>query len=81
VDENMIDILAILLSYFTVTFLLYAIRWQLSSPSLAIVSALVVAKMTGQPLKWPTKAEWIGAIAANAVGSLLFYPVDKFLIF
>lgn len=48
------------------TLILYLVRWQLSSP----VLALVVWLMMGWPL-------WMGVVVANLVGGLMFFYVDK----
>ena len=49
--------------------LLYMIRWQLSTPILAIVPIILK--------KWDIKNYWIIAGIANFIGSLIFYWVDK----
>jgi len=54
-------------------FLLYMIRWQLSTPTLAIFSAGTIAYLTRQKIKWPTKYEWAGAFVANLIGSIGFF--------
>jgi len=59
--------------------LLYMVRWQLSTPTLAIVSALYLAHKRKEPLKWPTKDEWIAAALANLVGALIFFKVDRWI--
>jgi hypothetical protein len=64
----------ILLQYF-----LYAIRWQFSTPSLAIISVLYLAWRSKKPLKWPNKDEWIATALANLVGSAIFFWVDMFI--
>jgi len=60
---------------------LYLLRWQFSTPTLAIFSAVTVAKLSNQKLKWATKYEWSGAVVANLVGGFIFYWIDKILIF
>ena len=44
-------------------------RWQLSTPILAIVP--ICLSQSG------ISSEWVAAIAANIIGSLIFYKVDK----
>lgn len=51
------------------TFLLYAFRWQLSTPILALVCGFMN----------DTKTEWASAAVANLVGSCIMYPVDKLI--
>lgn len=47
---------------------LYLIRWQLSTPILALV------------LLWlSTMNEWIATIIANLIGGLIFFWVDRFI--
>ena len=50
---------------------LYMIRWQLSTPILAVVP--IVLK------KWDIKNYWVVACVANLIGSLIFYWVDKWI--
>ena len=52
--------------------MLYIIRWQLSSFILAPVIHF------GTKRRWPA---WLCAVVANFIGALVFFPVDKFLIF
>jgi len=47
---------------------LYLIRWQLSTPILAVV--LILLTNTNQ---------WVATIIANLIGGLLFFWVDKFI--
>lgn len=47
----------------------YMGRWQLSTPILAIVP--ICLSQSG------ISSEWVAAIAANIIGSLIFYKVDK----
>lgn len=50
-------------------FCLYALRWQLSTPILAVVMWLL-----------QTKLGYIGAtVIANLIGALIFYWVDKYI--
>ena len=50
-------------------FLLYMLRWQLSTPILAVVLYLVI----------DTCGELWSTIIANVVGGLLFFPLDKLI--
>ncbi len=56
-----------------VRFLLYALRWQLSTPILAPV----VAYFTHSPSLFGTAEDWIGATVANGIGSCIFFFVDR----
>ena len=47
---------------------LYLIRWQLSTPILAVV-LIVLADMN----------EWVATIIANLIGGLIFFWVDRFI--
>lgn len=49
-------------------FLLYLLRWQLSTPILAVVIAY-----------FAYLGEWWAAGIANLVGAIIFYNVDKFI--
>lgn len=49
-------------------FILYLIRWQLSTPILAIV-LIWLASMN----------KWVATIIANLIGGALFFWVDKFI--
>lgn len=51
-------------------YLLYLLRWQLSSPILYIVLAL----MSGT-----TIPVWLNVIIANLIGGLIFFWVDKLI--
>ena len=55
-------------------FLLYLLRWQLSTPILAPVVAL----FTGSPI-WGTAETWIGTTVANLIGGSIFFWVDRFI--
>ena len=49
-------------------YFLYLIRWQLSTPILAIV------------LIWlATMNKWVATVIANLIGGLIFFWVDKFI--
>lgn len=77
-----LSILVILSVYFhNSQYGLYLIRWQLSTPTLAIFSAGLIAWLTGNKISWPNKKEWAGAEFANLIGGLAFYWFDKILIF
>ncbi len=64
---------------FLIKLFLYNIRWQLSTPTLAIFSALTVSYMTNAPLAWPTIPQWCGAIVANLIGANIFIWVDRLI--
>ena len=51
-------------------YFLYLVRWQLSTPILAIVISLFPG--TGG-------TQWIPSIVANLVGGLIFFWVDKLI--
>lgn len=55
-------------------YILYLIRWQLSTPILAPI----VAIFTHSPW-YGTKESWIGAIVANLIGGLIFFWIDKII--
>jgi len=50
-------------------YLLYLIRWQLSTPILALVMYLF----------HPQQIEWIPSIIANLIGGLIFFWIDKLI--
>ena len=50
---------------------MYMLRWQLSTPILAIIPAAMRKK--------GIKNKWLEAAVANLIGSLIFYYVDKFI--
>ncbi len=56
-------------------YLIYLIRWQLSTPILAPVIAYF--KHSSNP--FGTRADWIGSIVANLIGGLIFFWVDRFI--
>jgi DNA-directed RNA polymerase subunit RPC12/RpoP len=56
-------------------YLLYLIRWQLSTPILAPVIAL----FKHSPSLFGTREDWIGAAIANLIGGLIFFWVDRFI--
>jgi hypothetical protein len=56
-------------------FVLYFIRWQMSSPILAIVIAIV----KGSPNWFGTAEDWYSAAIANAIGASIFFWVDRFI--
>jgi hypothetical protein len=61
----------------------YNIRWQLSTPTLAIIIAawrgLMMWAVYGAPfaLAWPDWIDWTGAAIANLVGANLFIYIDE----
>lgn len=56
-----------------IRFVLYLIRWQLSTPILAPI----VAAFTHQPMFDPT--QWLAAAVANLIGGAIFFWVDRFI--
>jgi hypothetical protein len=54
---------------------LYLIRWQLSTPILAPIIALV----KGSSSIFGTAEEWLAASIANLIGGLIFFWVDKLI--
>lgn len=54
--------------------ILYLLRWQLSTPILAPIIALV----KHSPI-WGTPQDWYGAAIANLIGGLIFFWVDRFI--
>lgn len=56
-------------------YLLYLIRWQLSTPILAPV----VAYFKHSSAVFGTAADWIGSSVANLIGGLIFFWVDRFI--
>lgn len=55
-------------------FLLYLLRWQLSTPLLAPI----VAVFQGSSI-WGTPESWLGSATANLIGGSLFFWVDRFI--
>jgi bacteriorhodopsin len=51
-------------------YLLYLVRWQLSTPILAIVMSWFAPQ---------SEIQWIPSIVANLIGGLIFFWVDKFI--
>ena len=49
---------------------LYCLRWQLSTPILALVPMIL-------SYAFSVDNPWIVAIVANFIGSLIFFPIDK----
>lgn len=56
-------------------YFLYLVRWQLSTPILAPI----VAYFKHSPSIFGTREDWIGSAAANLIGGLIFFWVDKFI--
>lgn len=56
-------------------FLLYAFRWQLSTP----IPAPIVSYFKHSPAMFGTKEDWLAATVANLIGAWLFFWVDKFI--
>jgi hypothetical protein len=48
---------------------LYLLRWQASTPLLAVVGILLASM-----------GQWVAAIVANLIGGLIFFWVDQFII-
>ena len=53
---------------FILQYLLYLVRWQLSTPVLA-----------GVFLLYGVGTAWVPSIVANLIGGLIFFWVDKFI--
>lgn len=58
-----------------VKFILYLIRWQLST----VVMTPVIAFIKHSSSAWGTKEDWIAVVAANLVGGTIFFWVDRFI--
>jgi hypothetical protein len=56
-------------------YLLYLLRWQLSTPILAPV----IAFFKHSPSLFGTREDWIGSAIANLIGGLIFFWVDRFI--
>jgi DNA-directed RNA polymerase subunit RPC12/RpoP len=56
-------------------YLLYLLRWQLSTPILAPI----ISYFKNSPAIFGTKDDWLGAIVANFIGGLIFFWVDRFI--
>jgi hypothetical protein len=56
-------------------YLLYLLRWQLSTPILAPI----VAYFKHSPSLFGTAEDWLGATVANLVGGMLFFFVDRLI--
>lgn len=56
-------------------FILYLIRWQLST----IVMTPVIATIKHSASIWGTREDWISVIVANLVGGAIFFWVDRFI--
>jgi len=54
-------------------YILYLIRWQLSTPILS----LVVSYIKTSTLSFGTYEDWISAIIANIIGGIIFFWVDR----
>ena len=62
---------------FIITQTLYAIRWQLSTPILAIVPIVYKRLLRKESLS--KKDIWYAAIIANVIGALIFIWLDKWI--
>lgn len=58
-----------------IRFLLYLLRWQLST----ITLTPVVAYFKHSPSMWGTKEDWIAVIVGNLIGGCIFFWVDRFI--
>lgn len=58
-----------------VKFILYLVRWQLSTPILAPI----VAYFKHSSSMFGTKEDWIAATIANLIGGCIFFWVDRFI--
>jgi hypothetical protein len=58
-----------------IKFLLYLIRWQLSTPILAPI----VSYFKHSPAIFGTKEDWLAATIANLIGGCIFFWVDRFI--
>jgi hypothetical protein len=56
-------------------YLLYLLRWQLSTPILAPI----IAFFKHSPSIFGTAEDWIGSSVANLIGGLIFFWVDRFI--
>jgi len=56
-------------------YLIYLIRWQLSTPILAPV----IAYFKHSPNPFGTRMDWLGSCVANLIGGLIFFWVDRFI--
>jgi len=56
-------------------FILYLVRWQLST----IILAPVVAYFKNSPSTFGTKEDWVAAAVANLIGGCIFFWVDQFI--
>ncbi len=58
-----------------VRFILYLIRWQLSTPILAPI----VAYFKHSDAMFGTSEDWMAAAIANLIGGCIFFWVDRFI--
>lgn len=58
-----------------VKFILYLIRWQLST----VILAPAVAYFKHSSSLFGTKEDWIAATVANLIGGCIFFWVDRFI--
>ncbi len=56
-------------------YVLYLVRWQLSTP----VLAPIIAWFSGSPYWFGTPETWAASAVANLVGGLIFFWVDRFI--
>jgi hypothetical protein len=56
-------------------YLLYLLRWQLST----LILAPVIAYFNHSPSLFGTTVDWVAAGVANLIGGLIFFWVDRFI--
>jgi len=56
-------------------YLIYLLRWQLSTPILAPV----IAFFKHSPSVFGTAEDWTGSAIANLIGGLIFFWVDRYI--
>jgi hypothetical protein len=56
-------------------YIMYLIRWQLSTPILAPI----IAMFKHSPNIFGTGTDWMAASVANLIGGLIFFWVDRFI--
>jgi hypothetical protein len=66
----------VIMNKFMVQQTLYAVRWQLSTPLLAIVPIIMVHFGLLHYGEWNF---WVAAFVANLIGAFIFYWIDKWI--
>lgn len=56
-------------------FILYLIRWQLST----VILAPVISMVKGSGSLFGTGEDWLAAVIANLIGGCIFFWVDRFI--